>query len=300
MTTAELPRRLRFRLRLSGWRPSTAIALGVLGLTVLMAFIPGVIAPYDPNAIDLGATFRSPSADHLLGTDNNGRDVFSRIVHGAGISLAIGVSVVLFSTVVGGGLGLVAGFRGGWVDEVIMRITDVFLSVPYILLPMVVVVALQPSLVNTTIALAAVWWPSYARLMRGQVVSVRRRPYVDSAIVLGVPTRRILLRHVLPNAMGPVVVLATTDVGFVILASAGLGFLGLGARPPTPEWGVMTSDGLGFLLDAWWYSLFPGLAIAVVVLAFTILGDNVGDRLARGSGGQKRKVRQKWSSPASG
>ncbi len=299
MTAAELPRRIRRRVNLAGSRPSTVAALVVLGVTVLMAAIPGVLAPYDPNAIDLGAGLRPPSADHLFGTDNNGRDLLSRIVHGAGISLAIGVSVVLFSTVVGGGLGLIAGFRGGWVDEVIMRITDVFLSVPYILLPMVVVVALQPSLVNTTIALAAVWWPSYARLMRGQVVSVRRRPYVDSAIVLGVPTRRILLRHVLPNAVGPVVVLATTDVGFVILASAGLGFLGLGARPPTPEWGVMTSDGLGFMLDAWWYSLFPGLAIALVVLAFTILGDNVGDRLSGGSAGPKRKVRQKWSSPAS-
>ncbi|MBB5959738.1 peptide/nickel transport system permease protein [Saccharothrix tamanrassetensis] len=297
--TAELPRRTRRRAGLAGRRPSTALALGVLGVTVVMAVVPGVLAPYDPNAIDLGASLLPPSADHLLGTDNNGRDLLSRIVHGAGISLAIGVSVVLFSAVVGGGLGLIAGFRGGWVDEVIMRITDVFLSVPYILLPMVVVVALQPSLVNTTIALAAVWWPSYARLMRGQVVSVRRRPYVDSAIVLGVPTRRILLRHVLPNAVGPVVVLATTDVGFVILASAGLGFLGLGARPPTPEWGVMTSDGLGFMLDAWWYSLFPGLAIALVVLAFTILGDDVGDRFAGGSGGRTRKVRQKWSSPAS-
>ncbi|MEV0674889.1 ABC transporter permease [Actinosynnema sp. NPDC050436] len=297
--TAVLPRRIRRRTGLAGWPASTAVALAVLGVTVVMAVVPGVLAPYDPNAIDLGASLLPPSADHWFGTDNNGRDLLSRIVHGAGISLAIGVSVVLFSTVVGGGLGLVAGFRGGWVDEVVMRVTDVFLSVPYILLPMVVVVALQPSLVNTTIALAVVWWPSYARLMRGQVVSVRRRPYVDSAVVLGVPTRRILLRHVLPNAIGPVVVLATTDVGFVILASAGLGFLGLGARPPTPEWGVMTSDGLGFMLDAWWYSLFPGLAIALVVLAFTVLGDDVGDRLSRVSGGKKRKVRQKWSSPAS-
>lgn len=275
-TSAE-PRRLR-RRDAPKW--ATWFALAVLAVALLIAVFPGLFAPYDPNAIDLGSALLPPSGDHWLGTDNNGRDIASRVVHGSRISLTIGVAVVAFSTVFGGLLGLVAGFRGGWVDEVIMRITDVFLSVPYILLPMVVVVALQPSLVNTTIALAAVWWPSYARLMRGQVASVRQLPYVASAVVLGAPTRRILLRHVVPNAAGPMIVLATMDVGFVILASAGLGFLGLGARPPTPEWGVMTSDGLGFLLDAWWYSLFPGLAIAVVVLAFTILGDAVQDRLA--------------------
>ncbi|TCO47401.1 ABC transporter permease [Actinocrispum wychmicini] len=282
------PRRLRRRPR-PKW--ATWFALVVLALALVTALLPDVIAPYDPNAIDLGAALRPPSGDHWLGTDNNGRDIASRIVHGARISLPIGLSVVLFSTVVGGLLGLIAGFRGGWVDEVIMRITDVFLSVPYILLPMVVVVALQPSLVNTTIALAVVWWPAYARLMRGQVASVRQSPYVASAVVLGAPTRRILLRHVLPNAAGPVIVLATMDVGFVILASAGLGFLGLGARPPTPEWGVMTSDGLGFLLDAWWYSLFPGLAIALVVLAFTVLGDTVQDLMS-----PQRKGRKQWSS----
>ncbi|WP_037065207.1 ABC transporter permease [Pseudonocardia acaciae] len=281
MTAAPaVPLRLRRRVSFAAWPASTVFAVIVLFLTIVAAIVPGALAPYDPNAIDLSVSLSAPSLPHPLGTDNNGRDLLSRVIHGAGISLSIGVSVVVFSVVVGGLLGLVAGYRGGWVDELIMRVTDVFLSVPYILLPMVVVVALQPSLVNTTIALAAVWWPSYARLMRGQVVSVRRMAYVDSAVVLGVPTARILARHVLPNAAGPVVGLATLDVGFVILAGAGLGFLGLGARPPTPEWGVMTSDGLGFMLDAWWYSLFPGLAIAVVVLAFTILGDAVQDRLS--------------------
>ena len=271
------PRRLR-RHHSPKW--ATWFAVAVLAVALFVALFPDVVAPYDPNAIDLDSALLPPSGGHWLGTDNNGRDIASRVVHGARISLTIGVAVVAFSAVFGGLLGLVAGYRGGWVDEVIMRITDVFLSVPYILLPMVVVVALQPSLVNTTIALAAVWWPAYARLMRGQVASVRQEPYVASAVVLGAPTRRILVRHVVPNAAGPLIVLATMDVGFVILASAGLGFLGLGARPPTPEWGVMTSDGLGFLLDAWWYSLFPGLAIAVVVLAFTILGDAVQDRLS--------------------
>jgi peptide/nickel transport system permease protein len=258
-------------------RPLSAIGLAILAVFVGLALFPSLIAPDDPVKIRLSDRLAAPSAEHLFGTDDFGRDIFSRVVHGTHISLLIAVLVVASALLLGGALGAAAGYRGGWLDELVMRITDVFMAFPNILLPMVVVVVLKPSLVNTTLALAVVWWPAYARLMRGQTLAVRQLPYVESAFALGARPFRVLRRYVIPNAFPPLLVLATMDLGFVVLTAAGLGFLGLGAQPPTPEWGAMISDGLGFFLEAWWYPVFPGIAIALTVLAFNLLGDDLRD-----------------------
>lgn len=258
-------------------RPLSAIGLTILFVLGTLSLFPSLIAPEDPVKISLGDRLVPPSGDHLFGTDDFGRDIFSRVVHGTQISLLIAVVVVTSALLVGGALGAAAGYRGGWLDELVMRITDVFMAFPSILLPMVVVVVLKPSLVNTTIALAVVWWPAYARLMRGQTLAVKQLPYVESAVVLGAPPLRVLRRYIIPNAFPPLLVLATMDLGFVVLTAAGLGFLGLGAQPPTPEWGAMISSGLAFFLEAWWYPVFPGIAIAITVLAFNLLGDDLRD-----------------------
>lgn len=274
-------RRWRWRLlpRVGRGHWLTLSALVIVGILLVCSLVPFLVAPSDPLEMNLLQRLQGPSSSHLFGTDEFGRDIFSRVVYGARISLATAFLVVVVSTVFGCALGALAGYAGGWVDELLMRVTDVFFAFPPILLPMIVVVVLSPGLVNTVIALAVVWWPAYARLMRGQVLGGKQLGYVDAARLLGATRLRILQRHIIPNVAAPLLVMATMDLGFVILSAAGLGFLGLGAQAPTPEWGAMTSAGLPFLLTAWWYSLFPGLAIAVSVLAFNLLGDELQTKL---------------------
>jgi peptide/nickel transport system permease protein len=263
--------------------PSWPVLLSgaIISIVCVCALVPGLLSSFDPNQIDLPRALAAPSGAHWLGTDEYGRDILTRIVYGARVSLPVGVLVAVASAALGGALGLLAGYLGGWIDEALMRLTDVFLSVPFILLPMVVVVTLGPGLIDTSVALFVVWWPPYCRLLRGQVVAERRRTYVSAALVLGVSRTRILFRHILPNLIGPVVVMVTMDVGLVILSVAGLGFLGLGAQPPTAEWGLMTSQGLEYVFTSWWVSFFPGLAIALTVFAFNLLGDQLTTRLGR-------------------
>lgn len=260
-------------------RPSALIGLSILVVLLVCAIVPALVAPYDPYKQDLVSRFLPPSASHLFGTDDFGRDIFSRVVFGTRISLLTALGVVAASLALGGIVGTVAGYRGRWTDEVLMRITDVFMAFPSILLPMIVVVVLGPSLVNTAIALAVRGWAPYARLIRGQVLSVKEAAYVDAARVLGAGNWRIVRRYVWPNSFAPFIVLAAIDMGFVILTAAGLGFLGLGAQPPTPEWGAMVAAGLQSFLLAWWYPVFSGLAIAVAVLAFSLIGDALQDWL---------------------
>ena len=262
-----------------GGRLLTVSALAIIGALIVLSAFPFFIAPDDPLKMELVQRLHSPTWSHPFGTDEFGRDMLSRVIYGARISLATAVLVVGVSTIVGCALGALAGYAGGWLDELIMRVTDVFFAFPPILLPMIVVVVLSPGLVNTVIALAVVWWPAYARLMRGQVLAGKRLGYVEAAHLLGASPARILRKHIIPNVSAPLVVMVTMDIGFVILSAAGLGFLGLGAQAPTPEWGAMTSAGFPFLLTAWWYALFPGLAIAVTVLAFNLLGDEFQTRL---------------------
>jgi peptide/nickel transport system permease protein len=240
------------------------------------------IAPYPDEGrgtSHLSSRFEAPSAQHWFGTDNFGRDVLSRVVFGARIPLVISFAVALAVLVIGPVLGALAGYYGGWLDEVIMRITDIFLAFPAIVLAMALVAILGPNLRNLAIAIVVTWWPWYTRLVRGMAVSLRQRPYVEAAMTMGVSSPVIVVRHILPNAFGPVIVQITLDIGTVILEVAGLSFLGLGAKPPTPEWGLMVSEGVEYILQQWWMSVFPGLAIFLLVLAFNVVGDGLRDVL---------------------
>ena len=265
------------------FRDKLAVA-GVVWICLMIVVAVGApwIAPYPgegQGASHLAERFEAPSAQHWFGTDNLGRDVLSRVIFGARIPLTISTVVVIAVLLIGPLLGALAGYFGGWLDEVIMRITDIFLAFPAIVLAMAFVAILGPNLRNLAIAIAITWWPWYTRLVRGMAVSLRERPYVEAAKTMGVRSPLIVLRHILPNTLGPVVVQITLDVGTVILEVAGLSFLGLGARPPTPEWGLMVSEGVEYILEQWWMSVFPGIAIFLLVLAFNLVGDGLRDVL---------------------
>jgi peptide/nickel transport system permease protein len=266
--------------------PLNLVALALIALFALCALLAPVFAPYDPLAQELGSRLRPPSAEHWLGTDSLGRDIASRILYGARISLIIGVVVVASAGVVGTAIGLVAGYAGGLVDEALMRLTEVFLAFPALILAMAIAGALGPSLTNAIIAIAAVTWAVYARLVRGQILSLRRREFVEAARAIGASRTRIVLRHLLPNALAPIMIQASFDLGSSIIAAAGLSFIGFGAQPPTPEWGVMISEGRNYISTQPWLSLFPGLAILLAVGSFNLLGDGLRDafdpRFSRG------------------
>lgn len=216
-----------------------------------------------------------PSTGHLFGTDELGRDIFKRVLLGAKISLQTALLAVGVSLLIGVPLGAVAGFFGGAVDEVIMRITDIFLGFPPLLLAIAIAAFLGPSLSNATLAIAIAWWPWYARIMRGQAITLKERPFVMASKALGAPSPKIILRHIIPNCIAPIIVQVSMDIGGVILTIASLSFLGLGAQPPTPEWGLMVSTSRNYFLNAWWYSIFPGLAIFFTVFIFNLLGDGL-------------------------
>jgi peptide/nickel transport system permease protein len=220
-----------------------------------------------------------PSAAHWLGTDQLGRDLLSRLVYGARISLVIGLTVVLLAGTLGTLVGIVAGYAGGVTEEGLMRVTDVFLAFPPLILAMAIAGALGPSLTNAIIAIAVVTWAIYARLARGQILSLRKQEFVEAARSVGARPSRILLRHLLPNALAPLLVQASFDMGAAIVSAAGLSFIGFGAQPPTPEWGVMISEGRNFISTEPWLSLFPGIAILLAVGAFNVLGDGLRDAL---------------------
>jgi len=258
--------------------PGTVVGSLLALLLVVVALLAPVIAG-DPLAQDLGARLQPPSREHLLGTDQLGRDVWSRVVHGSRISLRIGLTVVTVALVIGGLVGLAAGMFGGLVDEVAMRVTDIFFAFPALILAMAIAGALGPSLGNLMIAVAAVSWPYYARLIRAQVLSLKTLDFVDASRALGASRLRQALRHVLPNALTPLLVQASFDVGAAILTAAGLGFIGFGAQPPTPEWGAVVSETRSFIAEAPWASSAPALAILLTVLAFNLLGDGLRDVL---------------------
>jgi peptide/nickel transport system permease protein len=266
--------RLAWLSRVPGSGVVGAVIVGVLLLTAALG--PLVVSP-DPIAQDFDALLAAPSAEHWFGTDELGRDVFSRVVSGARISLLLGLSVILIASFLGTALGLVAGFLGGAVDGIIMRVADLFLAFPKLILAMAVSAALGPSLVNLLIAVSITWWPEYARLARSSALVESRAQYVDAARVLGVTPFRILVRHIVPAALPQTLVKATMDVGFAIVYVAGLSFIGLGVRPPTPEWGVMVSDGRNHMESAWWVATIPGLVILITGLAFNLAGEALRD-----------------------
>ena len=259
--------------------PLNVLALTLIALFALGAVLAPLIAPYDPLAQDLASRLDPPSGAHWLGTDQLGRDILSRLLYGSRISLVIGVVVVGLAGIFGSFVGLIAGYAGGLVDEGLMRLTEVFLAFPPLILAMAIAGALGPSLTNAIIAIAAVTWAVYARLARGQVLSLRRREYVEAAQSIGASRTRILLRHLLPNAVAPLLIQASFDMGAAIISAAGLSFIGFGAQPPTPEWGVMISEGRNFISTQPWLSLFPGLSILFAVGAFNLLGDGLRDVL---------------------
>jgi peptide/nickel transport system permease protein len=260
-------------------QPTMAVGTAVLVLFVLAALFAPLLSPKDPLAQDILAGLKPPSAAHLFGTDKLGRELVSRIVYGARISLFVGVTVVLLSSVIGALLGVVAGYLGGWVDEALMRITDIFFAFPALILAMAIAGALGPSLENALIAISAVTWPVYARLLRGQVLSLKEREFVLAARTVGVPEWQIILRHLLPNMLAPLLVQASFDMGGAITSVAGLSFIGFGAQPPTPEWGVMISEARTYMATAWWMGTFPAVSIMLVVGAFNLLGDGLRDLL---------------------
>jgi peptide/nickel transport system permease protein len=273
---------VRRLLRLFGASPLITAGGAVALLIVLVALVAPLLAPFPGDAgsaTNPVAALQAPSLHHLFGTDQVGRDVFSRVLYGARVSPLIALLVLVIACVVGVPLGVVAGYFGGVADEGIMRVTDIFLAFPSLLLSLAFAAVLPPSLTSLTIAIAITWWPWYARLIRGQAASVAGRPYVESCRALGIPTWRILLRHVLPNSVTPLIVQVSLDFGGVILTASALSFLGLGAQDPTPDWGLMVAEGENYFTTQWWLVTYPGLAIMLTALAFNLLGDGLRDVL---------------------
>lgn len=246
---------------------------------IILAALAPVIAPYDPYEIDLVNKLQPPSAEHIMGTDDKGRDIFSRILYGSQLSLAVGFVSVFIGALFGIILGIVSGYYGGWVDTIIMRFIDVLLAFPGLLLALAIVSALGPSLINVMIAVGVFSVPTFARIVRGSTLSVKKMEYIDAIKVLGASDAKIIFVHILPNIMSPIIVQGTLRLATSILSVAGLSFLGMGAQPPTPEWGAMLSDGRDFLFTAPHIALFPGIAIALIVLGFNLFGDGLRDAL---------------------
>jgi len=279
---AASPSRARAAGRAARANPLLVAGGGIALLIVIVAVAAPLLAPVPADAgiaTNPFAVLRPPSAAHLLGTDQVGRDMLSRVIYGARVSPVIAAYVLAIAAAIGIPLGLAAGYFGGWLDEVIMRITDVFLAFPPLLLALALAAVLPASLTSVTIAIAATWWPWYARLIRGQAASVAGRPFIESCKALGISRWRILARHVLPNSITPLIVQVSLDVGGVILVASALSFLGLGAQDPTPEWGLMVAQGQPYFPTAWWLVTFPGLAILVTAFGFNLLGDGLRDVL---------------------
>lgn len=273
MLFSDLWRRLRKEL-------TAFVGLVLVILFFAVALLAPLISPFDPNHQDIiGAKLAPPSAQHWFGADILGRDMLSRMIYGARISVFVGLAVVLVAGSFGTFVGLFAGYRRGWIDEVVMRVTDIFFAFPPLILAMAIAGALGPSLTNALIAVVVVLWPAYARLVRGQVLVLREREFIQAAQTVGVHNRRLLFRHLLPNVLAPLLVQATFDMGATILTVAGLSFIGFGAQPPTPEWGVMISDGRNYITTQWWLTGVPAAGILLLVAAFNLVGDGLRDIL---------------------
>ena len=265
-----------FRLSKS---PLAMFGLAIILLLVFCAIFAEMISPYDPTAQDLAHMFETPSSTHWLGTDEFGRDILSRLIYGARVSLQVGFVAVGIALVLGGFLGAVSGYYGGRLDNAIMRVMDVLLSIPQTLLAIAIVAALGPSLMNLMIAVGISAVPTYARIVRGSVLSIRNMEFIEAARAVGSPDLRIILKHIIPNSMAPIIVQSTLGVASAILNAAGLSFIGLGIQPPNPEWGAMLSGGRQYIRDFPHMTLYPGLAIMFTILALNFLGDGLRDAL---------------------
>ena len=263
------------------WRRNRLMVLGtsiILGLLLVAALAP-LLATHNPYEQILNDRLLAPSAKYWFGTDSLGRDIYSRVVYGARVTLTIALLVAAISTPLGMLMGIVAGYLGGLADEILMRLADVFLAFPRLILAIAFAAALGPGVENAIVAIAIAHWPSYARLARAETLNVKNNDYIQAMRVLGAGKVRIMAGHILPLTLSSIIVRMSLDMGTIILTAAGLSFLGLGAQPPMPEWGLMVSDGRQFLVDQWWVSTLPGLAILVVVMGFNLLGDGIRDVL---------------------
>jgi peptide/nickel transport system permease protein len=275
----------------AGWMGFARNRLALVGLLLVLALVAvallaDVLAPYPPSIGELTARLQPPSAAHWFGTDDQGRDILSRLIHGSRITLFVVALVAVLAAPVGLVVGTAAGYAGGWLDAVLMRITDIFLAFPKLILALAFVAALGPGIENAVIAIAITSWPPYARIARAETLSIRQADYISAVKLLGASPVRIVLRHVMPLCLPSVIVRVTLDMAGIILTAAGLGFLGLGAQPPMPEWGAMIAAGRAYVLDQWWVAAAPGAAIFVVSLAFNLLGDGLRDALDPKSAGR--------------
>lgn len=270
---------LGYTFHLIRQNPLMLAGLMIITLLVVVAALAPWLAPYGPTSVDLGGRLSPPSPGHLLGTDEMGRDIFSRIIYGSRISIQIAVTVVVIAGVIGSFLGAVSGYVGGRLDTVMMRVMDMILAFPSLVLAMVLAAVLGPSLTNALLAVSFVQIPKYARLVRGQALALREKQFVKAARVIGAGDLWIITRHILPGSLSAVLVLATMGMAEAILLAASLSFIGLGAQPPEPEWGAMVAMGRDYLMDQWWLATFPGIAIFLVAVGFNILGDGLRDIL---------------------
>ncbi|MER8752401.1 ABC transporter permease [Mesorhizobium sp. M1050] len=274
------------------WRRFSANRLAFLGLLIIIALLvvaafAGVLAPYSPTFGDLkNARLLAPSAEHWFGTDDLGRDILSRILYGSRWTLYVVILVAIIAAPIGLLVGTVAGYAGGWTDAILMRITDIFLAFPKLILALAFVAALGPGIENAVLAIAITSWPPYARIARAETLTVRNSDYIKAVQLMGASPFRIVLRHIMPLCISSLIIRVTLDMAGIILTAAGLGFLGLGAQPPLPEWGTMIASGRRFVLDQWWVAGAPGFAILIVSLGFNLLGDGLRDALDPRSGDQ--------------
>jgi len=269
----------KYSLHLLRRSPLSMVGLILISAFVLIAVFAPLLTKYDPIEQDLQSRLQPPCWDNPFGRDQLGRDILSRVIYGSRISLRIGITVIAIAATTGTVLGVVAGYLGGIIDEIVMRITDMFLAFPSLILAMAISAALGRSLDNTVIAIGIVAWPTYARLARSQTLSVKEEQFVEAVRSLGASRKRIIFSHILPQCLPSIIIQATLSMGGIMLTAAGLGFIGFGAEPPIPEWGVMISDGRNFIMREWWVSTFPGLAMLFAVLGFNLLGDGLRDVL---------------------
>ena len=273
----------RKKHRLPAWAVTPTFILGIIIVVaaLVMAFFPEQIAPYDPTAVDITVRTKAPSAEHIFGTDNYGRDVFSRVVWGTRIDLSIGFFGVLVPMIIGSIIGLLAAWYGGWLDSLLMRISEIMMAFPFTILVIAIVTILGPGIINLYIALWLVGWMSYARLVRAEVLKLKKAEFIEAARVAGFSDARILLRHILPNVISSSIVFAASDMVMCMLTGASMSFLGLGVQPPTPEWGAILNEGRTYISYASWMTFFPGLVLATTGVGLSLLGDSMTDILRR-------------------
>ena len=273
----------RKKHRLPAWAVTPTFILGIIIVVaaLVMAIFPEQIAPYDPTVVDITVRTKAPSAEHIFGTDNNGRDVFSRVVWGTRIDLSIGFFGVLVPMIIGGIIGLLAAWYGGWLDSLLMRISEIMMAFPFTILVIAIITILGTGTINLYIALWLVGWMSYARLVRAEVLKLKKAEFIEAARVAGFSDARILLRHILPNVISSSIVFAASDMVMCMLTGASMSFLGLGVQPPTPEWGAILNEGRTYISYASWMTFFPGLVLATTGVGLSLLGDSMTDILRR-------------------